>query len=87
MNNLFFCIDLGANAFEESLELAKQKNHDILVEILSFKDYYSSNVSLLSLKTTDPEKINALLKNYRSKNIMRYKKLCPEIIRWARFII
>ncbi|AAA65239.1 pMGF 360-2L [African swine fever virus] len=86
-NNLFFCIDLGANAFEESLELAKQKNHDILVEILSFKDFYNSNVSLLSLKTTDPEKINALLKNYRSKNIMRYKKLCPKIIRWARFII
>lgn len=87
INNLFFCIDLGANAFEESLELAIQKNHDILVEILSYKDYYSSNASLLSIKTTDPEKINALLKNYRSKNIMRYKKLCPQIIRWARFIM
>ncbi len=73
INNLFFCIDLGATAFEECLEIAKQKNDGLLVEILSFKSYYRPNTSLISLKTTDPEKINGLLKIYRSKNMLTYK--------------
>ncbi|AJL34007.1 MGF 360-2L [African swine fever virus] len=84
INNLFFCIDLGATAFEECLKLA---NNGILVEILRFKDYYSSNASLLSLKTTDPEKINDLLKNYRSKNMLAYKKTPSVRIRRGRIFI
>ncbi|AZP54187.1 MGF-360-21R [African swine fever virus] len=77
IGNLFLCIDLGADAFEDSMELAKQKNNNILVEILSFKNYYSSNTSLLSIKTTDPEKINALLdeEKYKSKNMLIYEEL------------
>ncbi|UDM55528.1 hypothetical protein [African swine fever virus] len=77
IGNLFLCIDLGADAFEDSMELAKQKNNNILVEILSFKNYYSSNTSLLSIKTTDPEKINALLdeEKYESKNMLMYEEL------------
>ncbi|WRY69272.1 pMGF360-1L-2L [African swine fever virus] len=73
--NLFFCIDLGADAFEECLEIAEQTNNFALVKILSFKNYYSPDSSLLSLKTTDPEKINDLLddETYESKNLLIYE--------------
>ncbi|AXB49385.1 p360-16R [African swine fever virus] len=73
--NLFLCIDLGADVFEESMKMAIEDHNDVLESILSFKNYYSSDVSLLSLKTTDPEKINALLEeeSYKSKNRLIYK--------------
>ncbi|QXP49939.1 MGF 360-21R [African swine fever virus] len=69
--NLFFCIDLGATAFEECLEIANE-----LVKILSLKNYYSPDSSLISLKITDPEKINILLdeENYESKNELIYEE-------------
>ncbi len=75
INNLFLCIDLGADAVKDSMELAKQKNYNILVKILTFKNY-SPDSSLLSLKTTDPEKINALLdeEKYESKNMLMYEE-------------
>nr|P0C9R7.1 RecName: Full=Protein MGF 360-18R [African swine fever virus tick/South Africa/Pretoriuskop Pr4/1996]P0C9S2.1 RecName: Full=Protein MGF 360-21R [African swine fever virus tick/South Africa/Pretoriuskop Pr4/1996] len=73
IGNLFLCIDLGADAFEDSMELAKQKNDNIFISILSFKNY-SPDSSLLSLKMTDPEKINALLdeEKYESKNMLMF---------------
>ncbi|AJL34171.1 MGF 360-21R [African swine fever virus] len=75
--NLFFCIDLGATAFEECLEIAKQQNDNELVKVLSLKNYYSPDSSLLSLKITDPEKINILLddETYESKNELIYEEL------------
>ncbi|UYB79311.1 pMGF360-17R [Recombinant African swine fever virus] len=74
--NLFFCIDLGATAFEECLEIAKQQDNNELVKILSLKNYYSPDSSLISLKITDPEKINILLdeENYESKNGLIYEE-------------
>ncbi|QED21539.1 hypothetical protein KBNFDCII_00001 [African swine fever virus] len=73
--NLFLCIDLGADAFEESMEIASQTNNWILINILLFKNY-SPDSSLLSIKTTDPEKINALLdeEKYKSKNMLIYEE-------------
>ncbi|AJL34005.1 MGF 360-1L [African swine fever virus] len=73
ITNIFFCIDLGATAFEECLEIAKRKNDNILVKILSFKNY-SPESSLLSLKTTDPEKIKVLLENYKTKSMLLFIK-------------
>ncbi|AJL34172.1 MGF 360-1L [African swine fever virus] len=74
--NLFFCIDLGATAFEECLEIAIQQNNIEFIKILIYKNYYSPDSSLLSLKITDPEKINILLddETYESKNELIYKK-------------
>nr|CAD7112374.1 MGF 360-21R CDS [African swine fever virus] len=74
--NLFFCIDLGATAFEECLEIAKQQNDIESIKILIYKNYYSPDSSLISLKITDPEKINILLdeENYESKNELIYEE-------------
>ncbi len=73
--NLFLCIDLGADVFEECMKIAIEDHNGVLESILSFKNYYSPDVSLLSLKTTDPEKINDLLDEdiYKSKNRLIYK--------------
>ncbi|QGM12881.2 p360 21R [African swine fever virus] len=70
---LFLCIHLRAVAFEDSMQLPKQKNHIILLHILSFTNY-TPDFSLLSIQTTDPEKIIALLhaEKYVSKNMLLY---------------
>nr|P0C9M5.1 RecName: Full=Protein MGF 360-3L [African swine fever virus pig/Kenya/KEN-50/1950] len=70
IENMFFCMDLGADVFEESLELAERHGYSVIVDILSLK-IYKANPILLS-KETDPEKINTLLKNYYPKNMLAY---------------
>ncbi|AAA65255.1 pA125L [African swine fever virus] len=67
IGNIFFCIDLGANAFEEGKTLAHQKDNSFIASMLSL-NCYSMNDSL-SLKETDPEVIKRMLKDYHSKNL------------------
>lgn len=67
IGNIFFCIDLGANAFEEGKTLAHQKDNSFIASMLSL-NCYSMNDSL-SLKETDPEVIKHMLKDYHSKNL------------------
>ncbi len=71
MDNLFFCIDLGADAFEEAKALAEQQNYYLISHRLSL-DIYSPDSSLLTLKEADPNKIYRLLKNYKSKSMLAY---------------
>ncbi len=67
IGNIFFCIDLGGNAFEEGRAIAEQKGYNFLSHSLAL-DIYSSDASLpLNLK--DPEEISSLLKDYKSKNL------------------
>nr|P0C9P2.1 RecName: Full=Protein MGF 360-9L [African swine fever virus tick/South Africa/Pretoriuskop Pr4/1996] len=67
IGNMFFCIDLGANAIEEGKTLALQKDKSFIASLLSI-NCYSMNDSL-SLKETDPEVIKRMLKDYHSKNM------------------
>ncbi len=69
MDNLFFCIDLGADAFEEAKALAEQRNYYLISHHLSL-DIYSADSSLLTLKEADPSKIYHLLKNYKLKSML-----------------
>nr|CAD7112202.1 MGF 360-1L CDS [African swine fever virus] len=72
--NMFFCMDLGANAIEESKALAEQKNYHLIVNMLSFKNY-SPDPFLIS-KIIDPKKINTMLKSYYSKNMSTFDYMC-----------
>nr|P0C9M4.1 RecName: Full=Protein MGF 360-3L [African swine fever virus warthog/Namibia/Wart80/1980] len=74
IENMFFCMDLGANVIEHSKTLADIYGYSIIVNILSLK-IYKANPILLS-KETNPEKINTLLKNYYSKNMLAYDIYC-----------
>lgn len=67
-------MDLGANVIEHSKTLADIYGYSIIVNILSLK-IYKANPILLS-KETNPEKINTLLKNYYSKNMLAYDICC-----------
>ncbi|UYB79172.1 pMGF360-7L [Recombinant African swine fever virus] len=67
LGNMFFCIDLGADAFEEGKTLAYQNDKSFIASILSL-NCYSMNDSL-SLNEIDPIVIKRMLKNYHSKNM------------------
>ncbi|QRY19048.1 MGF 360-10L [African swine fever virus] len=71
MDNLFFCIDLGANAFEEAKALAEQWDYYLISHHLSL-DIYHPDPSLFTLKEANPKKIYHLLNNYKSKSMSAY---------------
>ncbi|AAA65382.1 pMGF 360-19R [African swine fever virus] len=73
--NLFFCIDLGADAFEEGKTLAKQKGYNEIVEILSLDIIYSPNTDFSS--KIEPEHISSLLKNFYPKNLFAFDRCNP----------
>lgn len=56
------------------LRPTEEYGYSIIVNILSLK-IYKANPILLS-KETNPEKINTLLKNYYSKNMLAYDICC-----------
>ncbi|AJL34157.1 MGF 360-16R [African swine fever virus] len=67
LSNMWFCIDLGADAFEEAGALAGKKNKRALQHILGLNIFKQELIP--PCKDPDPFQIQLLLKNYTLKNV------------------
>ncbi|QII69136.2 pDP63R [African swine fever virus] len=64
---MWFCIDLGADAFKEAGALAGKKNKRVLQYILGLNIFKRELIP--PCKDPDPYQIQILLKNYILKNV------------------